>query len=106
MPSDSQDGSRNGGQCCKWLTGCRSDAYELSSFQIFTRYCFLSVSHFIININFIMILALMQALMGASIAALTIYDMVKAVSHRVEIGKTILVNKSGGKRNVVGGNEQ
>mmetsp|Transcript_23680 Transcript_23680/g.48338 ORF Transcript_23680/g.48338 Transcript_23680/m.48338 type:complete len:470 (+) Transcript_23680:39-1448(+) len=48
----------------------------------------------------------MEALMGASIAALTIYDMVKAVSHRVEIGKTILVNKSGGKRNVVGGNEQ
>ena len=38
-----------------------------------------------------------KALMGASIAALTIYDMVKAVSHRVEIGKTVLVSKSGGK---------
>ncbi len=47
-----------------------------------------------------------QALMGASIAALTIYDMVKAVSHRVEIGKTMLVNKSGGKRNIAGGHEQ
>ena len=39
----------------------------------------------------------MEALTGASIAALTIYDMVKAVSHKVEIGQTILVNKSGGK---------
>ncbi|KAL7473806.1 hypothetical protein ACHAXS_014453 [Conticribra weissflogii] len=48
----------------------------------------------------------MEALMGASIAALTIYDMVKAVSHRVEIGKTMLVNKSGGKRNIAGGHEQ
>ena len=41
-----------------------------------------------------------KALMGASIAALTIYDMVKAVSHRVEIGRTMLVSKSGGKRNI------
>jgi len=39
----------------------------------------------------------MEALMGASVAALTIYDMVKAVSHRVEIGSTVLVSKSGGK---------
>jgi len=39
----------------------------------------------------------MEALMGASVAALTIYDMVKAVSHRVEIGSTVLVGKSGGK---------
>lgn len=39
----------------------------------------------------------MEALTGASVAALTIYDMVKAVSHRVEIGSTVLVGKSGGK---------
>jgi len=39
----------------------------------------------------------MEALTGATIAALTIYDMVKAVSHRVEIGQTVLVSKSGGK---------
>ena len=39
----------------------------------------------------------MEALTGATVAALTIYDMVKAVSHKVEIGQTILVNKSGGK---------
>jgi cyclic pyranopterin phosphate synthase len=43
----------------------------------------------------------MEALTGASIAALTIYDMVKAVSHRVEIGKTALVSKSGGKSDFV-----
>lgn len=42
-----------------------------------------------------------QALTGASIAALTIYDMVKAVSHRVEIGQTVLVSKSGGKSDFV-----
>merc|ERR1712032_1682613 len=39
----------------------------------------------------------MEALTGATIAALTIYDMVKAVSHKVEIGKTVLVSKYGGK---------
>ena len=39
----------------------------------------------------------MEALMGASVAALTIYDMVKAVSHNVIIGQTVLVSKSGGK---------
>lgn len=43
----------------------------------------------------------MEALMGASIAALTIYDMVKAVSHRVEIRQTELVSKSGGKSDFV-----
>ena len=39
----------------------------------------------------------MEALTGATIAALTIYDMVKAVSHNVKIEETILVSKSGGK---------
>lgn len=39
----------------------------------------------------------MEALMGASVAALTIYDMVKAISHCVIIGQTVLVSKSGGK---------
>jgi len=42
----------------------------------------------------------MEALAGASIAALTIYDMVKAVSHNVKIESTFLVKKSGGKRDV------
>ena len=42
----------------------------------------------------------MEALAGASIAALTIYDMVKAVSHNVRIESTFLVEKRGGKRDV------
>ena len=42
----------------------------------------------------------MEALTGASVAALTIYDMVKAVSHRVMITDTMLVSKTGGKRTV------
>jgi len=42
----------------------------------------------------------MEALTGASIAALTIYDMVKAVSHRVRIEGTALVSKTGGKEDV------
>jgi len=42
----------------------------------------------------------MEALTGASIAALTIYDMVKAVSHQVRIQETRLIHKSGGKRTV------
>jgi cyclic pyranopterin phosphate synthase len=42
----------------------------------------------------------MEALMGASIAALTIYDMLKAVSHQVKIQETKLIQKSGGKRHV------
>ena len=40
----------------------------------------------------------MEALMGSSVAALTIYDMVKAVSHEVRILETRLLEKSGGKR--------
>ena len=40
----------------------------------------------------------MEALTGASVAALTIYDMCKALSHDIEIGGVRLVAKSGGKR--------
>jgi cyclic pyranopterin monophosphate synthase len=39
----------------------------------------------------------MEALTGASIAALTIYDMCKALSHDIIIGDTRLVSKDGGK---------
>jgi len=42
----------------------------------------------------------MEALTGASVAALTIYDMVKAVSHQILIEQTKLIRKKGGKRNV------
>jgi cyclic pyranopterin phosphate synthase len=40
----------------------------------------------------------MEALMGATAAALTIYDMCKALSHDIEIGPVRLLRKSGGKR--------
>lgn len=42
----------------------------------------------------------MEALTGANVAALTLYDMVKAASHKVEIVKTRLVFKEGGKRSI------
>lgn len=42
----------------------------------------------------------MEALTGATIAALTIYDMTKAVSHEIEIVETRLVAKTGGRRSV------
>jgi cyclic pyranopterin phosphate synthase len=42
----------------------------------------------------------MEALTGASVAALTIYDMVKAVSHNIRIEQTVLISKRGGKRTV------
>lgn len=40
----------------------------------------------------------MEALVGASIAALTIYDMTKALSHHISIESVHLVKKTGGKR--------
>jgi cyclic pyranopterin phosphate synthase len=39
----------------------------------------------------------MEALTGAAVAALTIYDMCKALSHDIVIADTRLVSKSGGK---------
>ncbi|MFN0036280.1 MAG: cyclic pyranopterin monophosphate synthase MoaC [Saprospiraceae bacterium] len=40
----------------------------------------------------------MEALVGASIAALTVYDMCKALSHDIVIQETKLMAKTGGKR--------
>ena len=42
----------------------------------------------------------MEALTGASVAALTIYDMCKAMSHDIVIKETKLMEKTGGKRDV------
>lgn len=42
----------------------------------------------------------MEALAGATIAALTVYDMCKALSHAIVIGPVKLVAKRGGKRTV------
>jgi cyclic pyranopterin phosphate synthase len=41
----------------------------------------------------------MEALTGAAVAPLTVYDMCKALSHEIEIGPVRLLVKSGGKRN-------
>lgn len=40
----------------------------------------------------------MEALTGATVAALTIYDMCKAFSHDIRIKETLLMEKTGGKR--------
>ena len=40
----------------------------------------------------------MEALTGAAVAALTIYDMCKALSHDIEIQSLRLLSKSGGRR--------
>jgi cyclic pyranopterin phosphate synthase len=40
----------------------------------------------------------MEALTGASVAALTVYDMLKAMSHDIVIGETRLISKTGGKQ--------
>jgi len=42
----------------------------------------------------------MEALTGASVAALTVYDMCKALSHEIVIAEVRLIEKSGGKRRV------
>ena len=42
----------------------------------------------------------MEALTGASIAALTIYDMCKAMSHDIVIGEIRLIRKTGGKHDI------
>jgi len=40
----------------------------------------------------------MEALTGASVAALTVYDMLKALSHDIVISETKLMSKTGGKK--------
>jgi cyclic pyranopterin phosphate synthase len=48
----------------------------------------------------------MEALTAASVAALTIYDMCKALSHEIRIERIRLLQKSGGKRAVRTGRRQ
>ena len=43
----------------------------------------------------------MEAITGASVAAITIYDMCKAMSHEIEILNTRLLEKTGGKKDFV-----
>lgn len=42
----------------------------------------------------------MEALTGASVAALTVYDMLKAMSHDIVITETRLLSKTGGKQDI------
>jgi len=42
----------------------------------------------------------MEALTGATVAALTVYDMCKAVTHEMEIRSVRLISKSGGQRTI------
>jgi cyclic pyranopterin phosphate synthase len=44
----------------------------------------------------------MEALTGATVAALTVYDMCKALSHDIVLGPAKLLAKRGGKRDVGG----
>lgn len=46
----------------------------------------------------------MEALTGASVAALTIYDMCKALSHHIIIQEVKLIGKLGGKSDIVNKN--
>jgi cyclic pyranopterin phosphate synthase len=43
----------------------------------------------------------MEALTGATVAALTVYDMCKALSHGIRIREIKLLSKTGGKRDFV-----
>jgi len=47
----------------------------------------------------------MEALTGATVAALTVYDMCKALSHDIVIEQTRLLSKSGGKSDYSAGAE-
>ena len=40
----------------------------------------------------------MEALVGASVAALTVYDMLKSASHGIVVERVELLSKTGGKR--------
>ena len=42
----------------------------------------------------------MEALTGVSVAALTVYDMCKALSHEIVVSDIRLIEKTGGKRDV------
>jgi len=70
------------------LENCKIDI-ERSSPQQITIHCLASVSAKT-GVE-------MEALTGASIAALTIYDMCKALSHEIVIREIMIIEKTGGK---------
>ncbi len=71
------------------IESCAVEITQPSSVQIVVR-CRVSVHHRT-GVE-------MEALTGASVAALTIYDMCKALSHDIRIERVQLIEKSGGRR--------
>ena len=74
------------------LSGCTIDIDMDKEAQIITITCRAKVEHKT-GVE-------MEALTGASIAALAVYDMLKAVSHDMVIEETRLIEKTGGKSDV------
>jgi cyclic pyranopterin monophosphate synthase len=74
------------------LENCQLDIEQRSTGEIRVR-CEVSVHHRT-GVE-------MEALTGAAVAALTIYDMCKALSHDIEISSLRLQSKSGGRRSFV-----
>ena len=71
------------------LEDCQIEIAPLASAEIAIR-CRVSVHHRT-GVE-------MEALTGAAVAALTVYDMCKALSHDIEIAQLRLLGKSGGRR--------
>lgn len=71
------------------IENCRIEAEFISESELAIR-CTVAITHKT-GVE-------MEALTGASIAALTVYDMCKALSHEIVIDALHLVEKSGGKR--------
>ena len=76
------------------IDGCRFDAEFVSSTVLLIR-CEVSITHKT-GVE-------MEALTGVSIAALTVYDMCKALSHEIVITDIRVLDKRGGKRTVKAG---
>lgn len=73
------------------IDGCRFEVEFVSSSELRIR-CEVSITHKT-GVE-------MEALTGVSIAALTVYDMCKALSHEIVITEIRLLDKRGGKRTV------
>ena len=73
------------------IENCRIEAQFISETELSIR-CTVAITHKT-GVE-------MEALTGASVAALTVYDMCKALSHEIVIDGLRLVEKSGGKRRV------
>ena len=76
------------------IDGCRFEMEFETDYELVIR-CEVSIAHRT-GVE-------MEALTGAGVAALTVYDMCKALSHEIVISELRLIDKQGGKRNVRGG---